>query len=97
MKLKFKTVYTKGPKTSGRLSKADKSEAVIVLVRWKGYMTMHYIAGIKTEYGQFRFYNTGVKNYNDGSLISMSNFLKYLQDDAKLYYFTGVKGKKGKW
>ena len=105
MRSKFWLVYTANfiPYFWG--AKAELSEAVIVLVRWKSWV-MHYIAGISTRDGgvggSFRFYNSGLKNRKkesmDGIRMSIWDFLNYLKsNDATPIYFIGVYGKKGWW
>lgn len=106
MRTKFWSVIAAGPITYLWGIKAELSSAVIVLIKWKGTLGMHYIAGIGTGHGgvggSFRFYNTGLVDKNgkpiDKKEMSIWDFLNCVkQQGATPIYFIGVSGKLGWW
>ena len=100
---RFWTVRTAGPITTFWTSKANLSEAIIILIKCKEGINMHYIAGIGTgKKGYFKFYNSGMKDSNsksiDGRAITISTFLKYaLINRVAPLFFIGVSNKMKWW
>ena len=105
MRSKFKHIYKAGPITFFWKRKAKKSEAIIILLKWKGSDMLHYIAGIESGdsgiKGWFKFYNTLMSDEDDksidGRLMSFGEFMKYLTNKAIPLYFIGVRDKKCRW
>ena len=108
MSTHFWLTFPAGPVTYLWGIQAELSGAVIVLVRWKGSLKMHYFAGISTgnggEGGSFKFYNTGLRDkggsYIDGRTMSIWGLLDVMEtgkDLAQPIMLIGVAGKKGWW
>ena len=86
---RFLSVITEGPITWTWGIRAELSECVIVLFKWKGWSGLHYIAGIRTGYGgvggSFRFYNTGLKYRGknlDGKAVSIWDVINSIKSDG---------------
>ena len=106
MRSKFWFVQTAGASTYWWGIKAELSQSVIVLIKWGGGLSMHYIAGIGTGQGDvggsFKFYNSYLYdkkgNSIDGKTMSIWTFIDYVKSNgATPVYFIGVSGKKGWW
>ncbi len=55
------------------VSNSNKADSVIVLLKWKGTLCMHYIAGINDK-GVYRYYNSGIAD-EKGRSIDARNIL----------------------
>ena len=87
-------------------AKTQSSNAMIILVKWKGKLSMHYIAGIwhkNTESDAwFTFYNTGVQGDNhssaDGQPMTIQAFLSLLKKQGHtVLALMGFSNKNGAW
>lgn len=64
------------------IENSRQAKAVIILVRWKKSLMLHYISGIKSG-GEYIFYNSGIWDEDgvcvDGRKLTMEAFLSYVR------------------
>ena len=81
--------------------KANWSGAIIVLYKHPSRgLYLHYVAGIKTSNGLFRFYNDYYydKAYSRKQPISLQKYIDLLKaNGCHMVAFWGVAKKKGWW
>lgn len=105
MRTKFGFTCITGYKNKQGLLDIELSEAIIVLVKWKGFNGMHYIAGIKEGMrgrALFCFHNSGVYDSRhvtiDNRLMSFQTFVDYVyQQKASIITIIVVRQKIGRW
>ena len=105
MRTKFGFTCSTGYKNKQGLLDIELSEAIIVLVKWKGFNGMHYIAGIKEGMrgrALFCFHNSGVYDSRhvtiDNRLMSFQTFVDYVyQQKASIITIIVVRQKIGRW
>ena len=88
MKRRFPKVWSMYGRSKCWEEKTKDMDAVIILLKWKRSLRMHYTAGIKVKNG-YTFYNSGVE---DGKEMTLNEFLlKARKDRATPIYCIGIK------
>lgn len=92
----FGEVSVSGANPERWSQKAQAAEALILLYRLPHAFVMHYVGGIRTCAGKFRFYNSLPAPCSKA--LTLNEFLSYLQtEDCTPLLFIGVSGKKSGW